>query len=259
MQHPLLLAAILPLAGASPARVSLMEPEGTRPGRSFISYSIELSSFPDFAGNKSNPNIFSDNLLNNLGNIAGTKPYVRVGGNTQDYALYNASLKTSINGTYVPGNSKDYPTIIYIGPSFFESYQTWPGVRFSHGFNLAKGGAANNSEGWQTLLDTAPLACKAIGKDAYYGWEYGNEPNNFMYPGHPRPRTWGPKEFTYEWLNGTKAIAREMKKHCPDMGREYRQFMAPSYDDRVDNLNATQVWQLGLDRCDNINTYSVHK
>ncbi|KAI7524271.1 hypothetical protein KC317_g21518, partial [Hortaea werneckii] len=60
------------------------------PFKSFLSYSIEFSSFPDFAGNLSSPNVFSNNLLNNLGNLAGTKPYIRVGGNTQDYAIFNS-------------------------------------------------------------------------------------------------------------------------------------------------------------------------
>ncbi|KAJ3485919.1 hypothetical protein NLG97_g6720 [Lecanicillium saksenae] len=65
------------------------------PGQSFISYSIELSSFPDFAGNKSNPNTFTDNLLTNIGDIIGSKPYIRVGGNTQDYALTTRPPSTS--------------------------------------------------------------------------------------------------------------------------------------------------------------------
>lgn len=56
------------------------------PLEAFVSFSIEFSSFPDFAGNASHPNSFSNNLLNNLGNLTGTKPYIRVGGNTQDYA-----------------------------------------------------------------------------------------------------------------------------------------------------------------------------
>lgn len=51
---------------------------------SYVSYSIEFSSFPDFAGNLSRPNDFSNNLLNNIGNYTGTKPIIRVGGNTQD-------------------------------------------------------------------------------------------------------------------------------------------------------------------------------
>lgn len=50
---------------------------------SFVSYSIEFAFFPDFAGNKSAPNDFSDNLLENLKGFQGSKPDIRVGGNTQ--------------------------------------------------------------------------------------------------------------------------------------------------------------------------------
>ena len=86
----------------------------------------------------------------------------------RDLALYDPNLKTSINGTVVPSLSTDYPSIIYIGDSYFESYATWPRTKFSHGFNLGK----NGTTGMKTLLATVPLACRALkdGKLAY--WEY---------------------------------------------------------------------------------------
>ncbi|EJP64443.1 Glycoside hydrolase, catalytic core [Beauveria bassiana ARSEF 2860] len=272
-----LLAASVAGATTEPIRIPSAPNVDSVPGQSFISYSIELSSFPDFAGtlpphsalssqpsltlvpgNKSNPNTFTDNLLTNIGNIAGSKPYIRVGGNTQDFALYNASLRTQINGTYDPQRSNDYPTTIYLGPSFFESYQTLPGVRFSHGFNLGKG--AVSAEGWQALVDTAPLACKAFGRDRFYGYEYGNEPNNFNLGGKYRPRntSWDAEDYVREWRNGTAEIRRQMRKHCPELEDKYLTFMAPSYDDRASSLPAVEVWKLGLDENNDINTYSVH-
>ena len=69
--------------------ISVAEPAHETAGvplEAFVSFSIEFSSFPDFAGNLSHPNVFSNNLLNNLRDLSGTKPYIRVGGNTQDYA-----------------------------------------------------------------------------------------------------------------------------------------------------------------------------
>ena len=122
-------------------------------------------------GNKSHPNEFSNNLLNNIGNLTGTKPIIRVGGNTQDYALYDPNLSVATNGTNT-AKSQDYPTILSIGPSFFDSYSTWPDTTFIHGFNLGK----NGTGGFSSLLATVPLACKALegGKLAY--WELGNEP-----------------------------------------------------------------------------------
>lgn len=72
----------------------------------FVSFSIEFSSFPDFAGmlrallfndtlssnvfligNKSKPNRFSNQLLDNLADLQGVKPYIRVGGTTQSVKL----------------------------------------------------------------------------------------------------------------------------------------------------------------------------
>lgn len=47
------------------------------------SFSIEFAYFPDFAGNKSNPNGFSKALLGNLEELTGVSPIVRVGGTTQ--------------------------------------------------------------------------------------------------------------------------------------------------------------------------------
>lgn len=51
--------------------------------KDFQSFSIELSYWPDFAGNLSNPNKFSANLLRNLEKNAGHAPVVRIGGGTQ--------------------------------------------------------------------------------------------------------------------------------------------------------------------------------
>ena len=48
----------------------------------FVSYSIKFASFPDFTGSKAHPNVFLNNLLDNIGELSGTKPHIRVGGNT---------------------------------------------------------------------------------------------------------------------------------------------------------------------------------
>ena len=85
---------------ASPILLSVYPPANASipPLESFVSFSIEFASFPDFAGrremtvyervltaagNSTNPNIFSYNLLKNLGDLQGSYPIIRVGGNTQ--------------------------------------------------------------------------------------------------------------------------------------------------------------------------------
>lgn len=52
------------------------------------SISIEFSYFPDYAGNKSQPNEFSKNLLHNLRTLTGVAPKVRVGGTSQYVELF---------------------------------------------------------------------------------------------------------------------------------------------------------------------------
>ncbi|KAL1849762.1 hypothetical protein Plec18167_008478 [Paecilomyces lecythidis] len=246
----------------------------------FVSFSIEFAFFPDYAGNKSHPNVFSKNLLDNLGNLQGAQPIIRVGGNTQyahrrtkaiitftlihdinqrtrDYALYNQSLKTATNGTIIPSKSTDYPTMLYIGPSYFESYSTWPGTKFTHGFNLGK----NGSEGLDTLRATVPLACKALqgGKLAY--WELGNEPDLYKTSaqGPVRPSNWTEKDYVNEWLTKTELIKKELEKSCPDMADNATyQYIAPSFAGVSNSLNPVTTWRDGLNTDHDIALNSEH-
>lgn len=211
------------------------------------------------AGNTSSPNIFSNNLLNNIASLQGTKPYIRVGGNTQDYALYDAALASATKGTVVPARSPDYPTILTIGPTFFESYSTWPDTKYSHGFNLALG--ANESAGWETLLATVPLACKALGGGKLLMWEYGNEPDLYSTSaqGATRPADWNADAYVAQWLNGTRSIKAALAKACPDLlGDEYG-YMAPSFAGVNNHLLPIPTWNSGLDADKDIKLFSSHK
>ncbi|GKT43064.1 beta-glucuronidase [Colletotrichum spaethianum] len=222
----------------------------------FVSFSLEFAFFPDFAGNTSAPNKFSDNLLANLGNLQGVRPYIRVGGNTQDYALYNETLPFAVNGTYDFARSRDYPTTIHIGPSFFESYGTFADTKFAHGFNLGLG--ANRSEGWETLKATVPLACKAIGKDKLDVWEYGNEPDLFSTSaqGPVRPPSWNESIYVEQWLNGTREIANIIAEACPDFPKPV--FMAPCNAGTANRLRAPAQWAAGLNTDKNVAMFSTH-
>ncbi|KAI1827799.1 glycoside hydrolase family 79 protein [Xylaria intraflava] len=230
----------------------------------FVSFSIEFASFPDFAGksvarrNLSHPNEFSNNLLNNLGKLAGRKPYIRVGGNTQDYAIYNPDLTIALNGTVNVTRSPDYPTTIEIGPSYFESYLTWPDVKFSHGFNL---GGNHDSRVHATLLQTAALACKTLGKEKLLLWEYGNEPDLYATSsqGPVRPSDYSEADYVSEWLNGTRSIKSVIAKTCPDMvGNSTYGYLAPSFGGTGNHLKAPIAWADGLDVDNVIRLYSTH-
>ena len=82
----------------------------------------------------------------------------------------------------------DYPTNITIGPSFFDSYNTWPSIQFTHGFDLARNGSAALT----ALLESVEPACKALEGNKLFAWELGNEPDLFKTSsqGVVRPADW---------------------------------------------------------------------
>lgn len=167
-------------------------------------------------------------------------------------------MKSATNGTIVPSKSTDYPTILSIGPSYFESYSTWPGTKFSHGFNLGK----NGSEGIDSLLATVPLACKALqgGKLAY--WELGNEPDLYKTSaqGPVRPSNWTEKDYVDEWLTKTRLIKSALEKSCPDMVNDSKyQYIAPSFAGVSNSLNPVTTWREGLNTDHDIALNSEHK
>lgn len=51
--------------------------------RDVSSFSIEFSTFIDYAGTPSQPNEFSRTLLSNLKDASGVSPRLRIGGTTQ--------------------------------------------------------------------------------------------------------------------------------------------------------------------------------
>jgi len=168
-------------------------------------------------------------------------------------------LTVALNGTVNVTRSPDYPTTIDIGPSFFESYNTWPNVKFSHGFNM---GGNNNSRVQDTLTRTAELACKALGTNRLYVWEYGNEPDLFATSaqGPVRRANWNESDYVNEWLDGTAVIKSVIQKNCPDLAfiNTYK-YMAPCFGGVANHLKAPLAWADGLDNTQNIKYFSSHK
>ncbi|KAF1939350.1 hypothetical protein EJ02DRAFT_513905 [Clathrospora elynae] len=257
------------IAGASAAPSSSPSPcvsvpstplrSAYQPLEHFTSYSIEFSSFADFAGNLSSPNKYSDNLLNNIAYYAGSKPLVRVGGNTQDLTIFNATQQLAVIQQFSTENP-DYPANETIGPAFFESYQTWPGVRFSHGFNLAE----NSTEARKALLDSVPYACKAL-RGKFNGWELGNEPDLFWLPisgTAARGSNYNQADYVAEWLYWARAIRSKMQKTCPDLTNDATfKFFAPSLagSASISKFDTAQVFAAGLNADKDIKYIAQHK
>ncbi|PPJ61265.1 hypothetical protein CBER1_10946 [Cercospora berteroae] len=219
---------------ASPPR------DAKRPLEHFVSYSIECSSLADFAGNLSNPNTYSYNLLENVAKYAGSKPLIRVGGSTQDLTIFNASQEAAVLQVFNPANP-DYPAIC-------------------HGFNLGE----DSAEDRQALLDSVPYACKAL-EGRFYAWELGNEPDLFIAPitsNPPRDRDYSEEDYVAEWLEWSRKIREEVENACPALSTdEQYKFLAPSFAGApaLSNLSVAKTFSAGLNKDDTVGIIAQHK
>lgn len=116
---------------------------------------------------------------------------------------------------------------------------------------------AKTPEGWQTLVDTAPLACEALRHGNLYSWEYSNEPDLFTSGTYaPRQKGWNETDMVAEWLKGTDEIVKQVRRNCPEIKVK---FIAPSNAGLSNALKASKMWAAGLDSRDDIEMFSTHK
>jgi Glycosyl hydrolase family 79 C-terminal beta domain len=164
-----------------------------------------------------------------------------------DRAIYDPTLTTATASRC----SADPEAIQCIGPSFFDSYGAFPaGTKYSHNFNLA----ANNASGYDTLAETAPLACEAL-RGQFDGWEMGNEPD--LYRGKWRPSGWTAAEYEVEWKNMTDHLRTYIQNACPDMAHSFA-MVAPSVSSPGSGLNAADIFAAGEDSEGTVKQISVH-
>ena len=145
----------------------------------------------------------------------------------------------------------DPEAIFCIGPSFFDSYGTFPaGTKYSHQFNLA----ANNNSGYATLEATAPMVCRAL-QGQLNVFEMGNEPD--LYRGKWRPSDWTAAEYEADWANATSHLRTYLQGSCPDVAATLR-FMAPSISSPGSALSAIDIFMDGEDSQGTVSQVSVH-
>ena len=226
-------------------------------------------------GNQSQPNQFSINLLSNLGRMTGLMPVIRVGGSTQyvpwvcfhewfgdsspslmncrDDIVYNASLTIPefTDGVRV-GNHRP---LIYVGPSFFSSYNTFPNTRYIPGINLAINGTA----GISSRKAQVELTCKSLG-DSLLMFEVGNEPDHFI-SYFRRPTNWTIEQYVEEWLEASQLVLEETSRACPQISRRSPGFFAPSFGgtDLGQPFSALTAFQNGQLSMHDIMQISIHK
>ncbi|KAH8924377.1 glycoside hydrolase family 79 protein [Atractiella rhizophila] len=187
----------------------------------FVSISIELVGFPAYAGSRSSPNQYSVNMVKTLGTFQNAMPVIRVGGNSQDRAIYDASYTGTAAATSCPSDSSAKTCI---GPKFFDSYNSFPDTKYTFGFNQAR----NDASGANTLQKVVGLACKAIGVDNLEVFEFGNEPDLFSNNGY-RSSSYNEANYVAEWKNNTGIIRGLLQSACPEfISQDVYGYMGPS-------------------------------
>lgn len=116
---------------------------------------------------------------------------------TRDHSTYNPNQKETV--VYPPGQgNKDIPTNMTFGPSFWESFKTYPFAQYILDIPFARLNLTNS-------LKFAKAGYQTIGSDKIIGMEIGNEPN-FYSNANDRGPGYGPAAYAKEWANWTGLI-----------------------------------------------------
>ncbi|KPM35796.1 hypothetical protein AK830_g10777 [Neonectria ditissima] len=128
-----------------------------------VGVSLEFFTFPGYM----NDVAATSTCLQNLKDLTGTWPPLRIGGTTQDRATYDASSASAV--TYTVADPADAPSTLTFGPSFFSLAAKYGGA-VTIGLNRRLNNLPNT-------VAAATLAKSQMGN--LNAIELGNEPNFF--------------------------------------------------------------------------------
>src|ERR1700737_801265 len=148
----------------------------------FAGFGIEFSNIFSYTGTAASPNTFSSNVLQNLKQLTGVSPCIRLGGDTSDYALYRENFTSgqiginpnpTLNSTNVT-RMLPFDYNIY-GPALFSALGTFPtGTQIIFGLNMA----CDKTDYIIQITSAAAAASTALNNNLY-SFEIGNEPDLF--------------------------------------------------------------------------------
>ncbi|KAJ5950919.1 uncharacterized protein N7479_009332 [Penicillium vulpinum] len=129
-----------------------------------VGVSLEFFTFPGYIKDVKS----TMRCLENLKDLTGTWPPIRIGGTTQDRATYDSSSTEDV--TYTVASPADAPMNLTYGPSFISLAATYAG-KVTLGLNRRLNDISNT-------ISAALLAKSEM--DNLYSIELGNEPNFFV-------------------------------------------------------------------------------
>ncbi|KAJ5612264.1 hypothetical protein N7510_005458 [Penicillium lagena] len=216
----------------------------------FASFSFPIHFFADYAGNKSQPNQFSQDIIKLLHQKTGEWPYIRVGGTSADRTVYNASQTQAIILSSVSDNG--IPLEVTVGPVLFEGFENFYETPWTFQVNLAN----NKSGALENAVAEAEVALSHI-KGNLVAFEIGNEPD--LYAGAVRPLNYTVADYVEEWNHFADAISEKVLR-----GNSYgldseKLFQALTFVSTMNNFTTYNAFKDGIDSHGHVKTVSLHQ
>lgn len=147
----------------------------------------------------------------NLANYTGVPPYIRLGGNTQDYMIWKEpydEFNLQPNPDAI-GDGAYASDSLFFGPRYFEALDRFPtGTPVTFGLNLAYDKDAYGGYLKRIVMeaDAARTHMKNVHLQAF---EIGNEPDLWLQNGF-RTGTWDGPTYAEQWAERAEAIWKEV-------------------------------------------------
>ncbi|KAF2728165.1 hypothetical protein EJ04DRAFT_592263 [Polyplosphaeria fusca] len=248
-------SALVPYAFAQSKNVTLNPAPAPGSGASravnhnFPSLAWEKSSFAEYSGNGTHPNLFSDALVNVLQEKVGTPLIIRIGGTSADQDHFNASQTVPLVKPTPPIPNKGLWGYS-IGPSYFESLVNFNNSKFIWMLPMAH---ANDLHMSQDALHQSKLAVNKLGNKLEM-LELGNEPNLYI-PQKMRDNGYDPARYVAEALQHQKDFQGNVSSLPANT-----KYQALAYASNVDRTIWTtqKAFAANLNRNSNIHSVSWH-
>jgi hypothetical protein len=160
---------------------------------SFAGFGIEPSNMFSFTGGD-DVNHMSVQLLQNLADYSGAPPHIRLGGNTQDYMVWNSTKGAIAADSMI------------IGPGYFTALDRFPkDTPITFGLNMAY-----MDEGWaDNIVGLAQGAVSNLKNTKLYSFEIGNEPDLWLQNSF-RTGAWSGQVYTTQFLDRAEVVCERV-------------------------------------------------
>jgi hypothetical protein len=202
------LRQLLLLFGALSSCTPVVVSEATLAGsavpisKTIVSLSIEFCYIVDYLGDIKGSNKLSRRLLQNIQDISGEPPIIRIGGHTQDAAQYCSNCTETVTNIFVPGNLEAV-SVTYNKDLFSVLNNHVPSnQKFIFGLNLGQ----DDETFPQAEVDAAE---KDLRDSRILSYELGNEPD--FYGTSQRPGVWNVQTYVAQIIDWIQNIQRVTK------------------------------------------------